>query len=301
MGYTDTASHGAWPHDEAGAFMASLRSPRGMTCSGFLFALPECDNTGCDTAGGHLMEMPIRYVMTVAHFFGPPPNDQFRVGMRRIRSGMTRWWRGLFTHHNADDRMDMDSSRAALALRPEPIPHEDTEHHAERISVRIGGKYYYSTCYARVPATDIAILKLDRPVFIQPEKVPVLDCDGRARLLPGRRFAQYGFGAKRLVHRRGRLLFPLPWAGSRGLSTRVRHAYFTHVNPKVVRGDSGGPILRLSPPAGENTSPRLIAYGVQSMIHDPWGIDVGIAVIARIYPHREAIAQVLGRLESLDG
>ncbi|KAA8724248.1 trypsin-like peptidase domain-containing protein [Corynebacterium spheniscorum] len=87
----------------------------------------------------------------------------------------------------------------------------------------------------------------------------------------------YGGGeTQELKHRFGRILWPIPWAFARDFSTHVRGGATLWNNPKVVRGDSGGPVCQ-----GEEI------IGVQSLIMDPLGVDLGLATTSQVAPFKQ--------------
>ena len=126
------------------------------------------------------------------------------------------------------------------------------------------------------PGTDIALLTLRQPV-----EVAAFPTIGRAPA-PLTQTVTFGFGggARTPNVRAGRYLTPLPIAVSRAGYTRVRPAGL--VLSGAIKGDSGGPIVA-------NGS----IFAVQSLILDPFGINLRLATAALVGP------RVVDKLEAL--
>ncbi|MBA4504413.1 S1 family peptidase [Corynebacterium sanguinis] len=85
--------------------------------------------------------------------------------------------------------------------------------------------------------------------------------------------ATFGFGGK-LSHpaaRDGRFLSTLPFALSRNLRTVVQPAGVIFNTTPAVKGDSGGPVIA----DGK-------VFAVQSLILDPFGVNLGVATVSLI-------------------
>lgn len=101
----------------------------------------------------------------------------------------------------------------------------------------------------------------------------------------------YGGGeTQELKQRYGRILWPLPMAFARDFSTWVRGGATLWNSPKVVRGDSGGPVCQ-----GEEI------IGVQSLIMDPLGVDVGLATASQVAPYKQWIHHAIKELYLANG
>ncbi|SDL71295.1 Trypsin-like peptidase domain-containing protein [Corynebacterium mycetoides] len=118
-----------------------------------------------------------------------------------------------------------------------------------------------------VSGTDIAIADVARVRIPEGADFPTL---GRAP----QRFsatATFGYGGK-LRHpaaRDGYFLTALPFAFSRNLRTRVQPAGAIFNVTPAVKGDSGGPVMA----HGE-------VFAVQSLILDPFGVNLGLATVS---------------------
>ena len=86
----------------------------------------------------------------------------------------------------------------------------------------------------------------------------------------------------------GLVVAKLPVAFSRSLGNRVRHAGLVKQRNPAVRGDSGGPVF---------VDGQLV--GLQSMILDPFGHNVGLATVALLEPNGVAISGAMSRLRRL--
>lgn len=85
----------------------------------------------------------------------------------------------------------------------------------------------------------------------------------------------FGFGGRSTqpVARVGRYLGALPFAFSRSFATVVRPAGFIFNTPPAIKGDSGGPVVAHG---------RVI--GIQSLILDPFGLNLAIATVSLVGP-----------------
>lgn len=125
-----------------------------------------------------------------------------------------------------------------------------------------------------INGTDIAVVRFSRAIKTV---TPAL---GSGRVLPGTAVTTIGFGGHRnhADTRPGHLILPLPLAVSNTGETRVRHAGIVFNAPRAVKGDSGGP-----------TFARGRVVGVQSLVFDPFGRNLGFATISLLAPHIPAI------------
>ena len=124
----------------------------------------------------------------------------------------------------------------------------------------------------RIPGTDIAVIEMDRksPPLEIPQVSPY-------RLPLGAKTITYG--AKGTRH--GRALLPLPLAISRR-ATLVRPAQL--VLSPAVKGDSGGAV-----------TVDGVVYATQSLISNPFGLNLHLATVAPVAPHWDAIRETLKR------
>lgn len=138
----------------------------------------------------------------------------------------------------------------------------------EQVRVLLDGSRQRVLSTTRFPGTDIALLKLHRPVDVSP-----LAVGGVPRI--GSRTVTFGFGghAKAPAVRPGRYLATMPVAVSRGIRTVVRPAGLVVSTPPAVKGDSGGPVL---------VGGKIV--GVQSLILDPFGINLRLATVSLMRP-----------------
>ncbi|MEX3563229.1 trypsin-like peptidase domain-containing protein [Corynebacterium phoceense] len=136
-----------------------------------------------------------------------------------------------------------------------------------------------------INGTDLALALLDRPAG--PRAVPGLLRDP-VRL--GQTTRTRGFGGHALdVHDyRGLLVATLPWAVSRDGLTRVRHGAL--VAHGAVKGDSGGPVL-----LGD------MVAGVQSLVLDPFGTNLGLATVSLVAPHLPSLRRAARALLLMKG
>lgn len=122
--------------------------------------------------------------------------------------------------------------------------------------------------YQRFSGTDVAVMRLTRPT-----QAPPLALGPAPRA--GAHTVTFGFGQRAVAPaaRPGRFLGTLPVAFSRGLETVVRPAGLAYTSPPAVKGDSGGPVLA-----------RGRVVGVQSLILDPFGVNLRIATVSLLPP-----------------
>lgn len=120
--------------------------------------------------------------------------------------------------------------------------------------------------------SDLVLLRLDEP--IDAPRYPRLG----GPLLPGVRIdmpSQKGW-------LRGRCLFVWPIHIARNMRTiAIPSATVVH-NRKAIKGDSGAPVLR-----------GWEVVGIQSMITDPFGINLGLATTALTWPHTTKLSYIL--------
>lgn len=151
--------------------------------------------------------------------------------------------------------------------------------------IRVGGAHFHARVLGavRIPRTDLAVLRLDRPS--PPRRLLRLSTHPAPWSDPT---VTEGFGQSwhRLQHRTGRVLLRIPLALGRNLRTFVTSAAVLHNNPPAVKGDSGGPVL---------VGGEIVA--VQSMITDPFGWNTGLATVAQVAAHRRAIRAAVRALE----
>ncbi|QPK80182.1 trypsin-like peptidase domain-containing protein [Corynebacterium lizhenjunii] len=133
-----------------------------------------------------------------------------------------------------------------------------------------------------IDGTDLAVVRLQRPT-------PPVSLAAFAAPTWGQRLETCGFGGLATSHhgpatRPGRLWLQLPLAWSRTSTTRVRHALV--LRSCAIKGDSGGPVCAATG----------AVVGIQSLILDPFGHNLGLATAAAVQPHRRAILSALGAL-----
>jgi len=151
--------------------------------------------------------------------------------------------------------------------------------------IRVGGAFFHARVRGavRIPRTDIAVLRMDRPS--PPKSLPRLSTHGAPWFAPT---VTEGFGKSwhRRQRRLGRVVARSPFALGRNLATFVTSAAILYNNPKAIKGDSGGPVI---------IDDEVVA--VQSMITDPFGINTGLATVAQVATHRRAIRAAVHALE----
>lgn len=142
-----------------------------------------------------------------------------------------------------------------------------------------------------INGTDIAIARLRRPA--PPRKLLGV---GAQFFYPGLKTTTYGFGGNsaEVNAKPGTVLFPTPLSISRGGCTRVRPAAVQLNSPKAIKGDSGGAVLVSGYKDG-----RTRINAVQSLILDPFGINIGLATVAPLRPHIETLRRAADSLMAM--
>lgn len=150
--------------------------------------------------------------------------------------------------------------------------------------VKVGGAHFRARVLGAVtvPWTDLAVVRMDKA---SPPKRLLPLATRRARLFAPAVTQGFGGSFYRRRERHGRVVARVPLAASRDLRTLVRPGVLLRNEPKAVRGDSGGPVIV----DGEITA-------VQSLIMDPFGVNLGIAAGSLIAPHRERIRAAVAAL-----
>lgn len=94
----------------------------------------------------------------------------------------------------------------------------------------------------------------------------------------------HGFGGRHRESREkpGRVLAWTPFAVSRELRTFVRSGAVLLNTPAAIHGDSGGPVIM----DGQ-------VHALQSLILNPFGVNLHIATVSHLAPHRRAIRRAL--------
>ncbi|MDR7329332.1 trypsin-like peptidase domain-containing protein [Corynebacterium guangdongense] len=130
--------------------------------------------------------------------------------------------------------------------------------------------------WANIPGTDLAVVRLAAPA--PPRDLPGL---AHRRPRPFSACATHGFGGGRrtAVEKIGCVVGWLPFSMSRDLGTVVAHPALTYSAPKVVKGDSGAPVIV----DGE-------VAAVQSLVLDPLGRNLGVATVGMVGPMRRQLA-----------
>ncbi|MDO5511153.1 trypsin-like serine protease [Corynebacterium sp.] len=151
--------------------------------------------------------------------------------------------------------------------------------------IRVGGAFFHARILGavRLPRTDLAVLRMDRP---SPQKHLLRVATHPSPFLAATRTEGFGKSWHRKRERFGRVVARVPFALGRNLSTLVSSAAILYNRPMAVKGDSGGPVI-----IGE----EIVA--VQSMITDPFGVNTGLATVAQVAPHRRAILAAVRALE----
>ena len=128
------------------------------------------------------------------------------------------------------------------------------------------------TAVRTIDGTDLALALLERPA--EPRTLPGVGAAPRT----GDAVVSWGFGGNAPVAQRkdGTVVAALPAAFSADLRTRVR--YGAAVRNNAIKGDSGGPVMA----AG-------VVVGIQSLIADPFGRNLGVATVAAVAPHLPAL------------
>lgn len=139
---------------------------------------------------------------------------------------------------------------------------------AAGLRIEVGGERPRAKEVRIAPRTDVALVRLDTPVYL-----PGYPAFGRPRWLA--KTVTFGFGGRAThpVARVGRYVGALPVAASRGLRTWVSPAGFTFNASPLIKGDSGGPVL---------IDAHLVA--VQSLILDPRGTNLRVATVSLVGP-----------------
>lgn len=132
-----------------------------------------------------------------------------------------------------------------------------------------------------IDGTDIAIARMHRPA--PPRRLLGV---GTRYFYPGMKTVTFGFGGNstEVVRKPATVVLPTPLSISRGGLTRVRPAAIQLNTPKAIKGDSGGAVILTGHQAKE---PSINA--IQSLILDPFGINVGLATVALLRPHFKAL------------
>ena len=138
--------------------------------------------------------------------------------------------------------------------------------------------------------TDISVLRLTRPVMeadhptITPTPLPT--AASLPPLTRGTPTISYGMGGGKPQQRSGSIWFKFPQVIGKNYHTRVRHALvIRQPNNPAIPGDSGGPVM---------VNNQLV--GLQSLILDPYGKNLGVATISLINPHLGEIRAAMRRL-----
>ena len=135
-------------------------------------------------------------------------------------------------------------------------------------TVRTEGRIRTIIDVKTVPTSDLAVIRIRPFHHLEGARFPEVNVSFMPA--PGTPTVTFGYGghAERMQVRQGRWLAPLPLAISRGRQTLVRPAGLVYNHPPAIKGDSGGPVIA----GGE-------IIGIQSLIFDPWGVNLGIATV----------------------
>lgn len=160
--------------------------------------------------------------------------------------------------------------------------------HRTAAGMHIFGERWNSTAvgWIDLPTTDISVLKLAEPAPINPTPLPPEWITARL----GDITTSYGVGGGTEQRSTGTVWLKVPQVVGKNLHTRVRHALVVKQPDPAIRGDSGGPVL---------IDHQLI--GLQSMIFDPYGHNLGLSTIALIPPHIKAITKAMSQLQPRPG
>ena len=136
--------------------------------------------------------------------------------------------------------------------------------------------------------TDISVLRLARPIMEadHPTITPLPTAASLPPLTRGTPTISYGMGGGKPQQRPGTIWFKFPQVIGKNYHTRVRHALvIRQPNNPAIPGDSGGPVM---------VNNQLV--GLQSLILDPYGKNLGVATISLISPHLGEIRAAMHRL-----
>ena len=132
--------------------------------------------------------------------------------------------------------------------------------------------------------TDISVLRLARPIMEADH--PAITPPPLPPLTRGTPTISYGMGGGKPQQRPGTIWFKFPQVIGKNYHTRVRHALvIRQPNNPAIPGDSGGPVM---------ANNQLV--GLQSLILDPYGKNLGVATISLINPHLGEIRAAMHRL-----
>lgn len=151
--------------------------------------------------------------------------------------------------------------------------------------IRVGGAHFHAEILGavRIPHTDIAVLRMDRE---SPRKELLRLSTSPAPWFASARTEGFGQSWYQRREKMGRVLMRVPFALGRNLVTLVTSGSVIYNNPKVVKGDSGGPVI---------VGGEIVA--VQSMITDPFGRNTGLATVANVSVHRASIRAAITALQ----
>ena len=134
--------------------------------------------------------------------------------------------------------------------------------------------------------TDISVLRLARPIMEADHPTPLPTAASLPPLTRGTPTISYGMGGGKPQQRPGTIWFQFPQFIGKNYHTRVRHALvIRQPNNPAIPGDSGGPVM---------VNNQLV--GLQSLILDPCGKNLGVATISLINPHLGEIRAAMRRL-----
>ncbi|MGP6173219.1 trypsin-like peptidase domain-containing protein [Corynebacterium sp. A21] len=160
--------------------------------------------------------------------------------------------------------------------------------HADRTKAPVQGQAFHTHLeeVRTIPWTDIAVVRLAKECPMQ--ELPAVSTR-RAGWLTSTRTS--GFGGSPGSHqvRPGRVIAKVPISLSRDLRTFVRAGAMLYNSPAAIRGDSGGPVI---------SEEKVV--GLQSLILDPFGHNLGIATVSQVAPHLRAIRKAIAELHPAD-
>ena len=134
--------------------------------------------------------------------------------------------------------------------------------------------------------TDISVLRLARPIMEADHPAITPTAASLPPLTRGTPTISYGMGGGKPQQRPGTIWFKFPQVIGKNYHTRVRHALvIRQPNNPAIPGDSGGPVM---------VNNQLV--GLQSLILDPYGKNLGVATISLINPHLGEIRAAMHRL-----